>query len=185
MWEQIGEKYTPKFKGVIEHGRKELAKMSIGRAKPSLVEDVVVEAYGSHLKLRELANISAPEPNMLLVKVWDQNIIREVEKALLKPNQGLQAGREGDIIRVKLPELTQERREELVKFLHQVLERQRIAIRNLRDKAREEIQKLERAGQISEDEKFRSLEELDEETREYILEVETLGEEKEREIRGG
>lgn len=184
MLEKIFKKYESEVGKVLEHTKKELAKLRTGRARPSLIENVVVEAYGSRMRLLELAGITVPEPNLLFVKMWDQNVIKDVERALSQSNLGLHTSIEGDTIRLRLPDLTQERRQEFIKVLHKVLEQSRIATRTARDKVREEIQSLEQASKISEDEKFRGLEDLDEKTKECIAKIDSLGKEKEKEIKG-
>lgn len=184
MFEPIFKKYAPEFEAILKHFGQELAGIRTGRAKPSLVENLVAEVYGSRMQIRELGSISAPEPNMLIVKPWDQNVIKDVEKAIASSPLGLNPSVEGDVIRIKLPDLTQERREQLVKVLREKLEQSRIALRHWRDKVRDEVQEETKQGTMSEDEKFRGLEELDQKTKEYNLKLETMSEEKEKEIRG-
>ncbi len=184
MFELIFEKYIPEFEAVLEHFGEELAGIRTGRAKPSLVENLVAEVYGSRMQIRELSSISAPEPNMLIVRPWDQNVIKDVEKAIASSSLGLNPSIDGDVIRIKLPDLTQERREQLIKVLREKLEQSRISLRHWRDKIREEVQEEAKKGEMPEDEKFRGLEELDQKTKEYNLKLEAMSEEKEEEIRG-
>jgi len=184
MFEQIFKKYEPGFARTIDHIKKELITLRTGRAKPSLVENLVVEAYGSRMQVRELANVTAPEPNVLVIKPWDPNIIKDIERALAQSDLGFNPNIDKEVIRITLASLTEERRNQLVKVLHDKLEQNRIRVRNLRDEVREEIQRLERGHQISEDQKFKSLADLDEKTKEYIGKIDSLGETKEREIKG-
>ena len=182
MFESIFKKYVPEFEAVLKHFNEELGGIRTGRANPSLVENLVAEVYGSRMQIRELGSISAPEPNMLVVRPWDQNVIKDVEKVIASSPLGLNPSIEGDVIRIKLPDLTEERREQLVKVLREKLEQSRIALRHWRDKVREEVQEATKQGTMSEDEKFRGLEELDQKTKEYTLKLETMSENKEKEI---
>lgn len=184
MFESIFKKYVPEFEAALKHFDEELAGIRTGRANPSLVENLVAEVYGSRMQIRELGSISAPEPNMLVVRPWDQNVIKGVEKAIASSPLGLNPSIEGDVIRIKLPDLTEERREQLVKVLREKLEQSRITLRHWRDKVREEVQEATKQGTMSEDEKFRGLEELDQKTKEYTLKLEMMSEKKEKEIRG-
>lgn len=184
MPQEVFKKIEPEFNKVIDHVGKEIAAIRTGRAQSSLIENIVVAAYGSRMKVRELAHISSPEPNQLLVHPWDQSIVKDIEKALVSTDLGLTPRIDGEKIRIVLPDLTQERREQLIKILHGKLEQSRITLRGLRDKARDEIQNLERTHKISEDEKYTALEELDLKTKEYVSEIDTLGNDKEREILG-
>jgi len=183
MFEQVFKKHEPGFTKVVDHLERELITIRTGRAKPSIIEDLVVDTYGSRMQLRELANITAPEPNMLVVKPWDQNIIKDIEKALVQSKLGLNPSLDGEVIRINLPSLTEERRNQMIKILHDKLEQSRITIRTQRDKIREEIQGLEKEHEISEDQKFRYLGDLDEKTKEYIIKIDSLGNTKESEIK--
>lgn len=184
MYEAILKKYDPEFLKILEHNQEEFATLRTGRAKPALIENIVVEVYGSRMRIKELANITAPEPNVLIVKPWDVNNIKEIEKAIAVASLGLNPSEEGQLIRINLPDLTTERREQLIKVLHEKLEQGKISFRLLREKIREEILSLEKNSQISEDEKFAGLGKLDEKTKEFIIQTESLATEKGKEISG-
>ncbi|MDP2917869.1 MAG: ribosome recycling factor [bacterium] len=184
MFDSILKKYAPEFEKAIDHFGEELGSLRTGRAKPALVENLIAEVYGSRMQIKELASISAPEPNLLVVKPWDQNIIKDLERALAASPLGLNPSIDGDMIRIKLPDLTEERRTQLVKVLKEKQEQGRISLRHLRDKIREEVQEIEKQGAMSEDDKFRGLEKLDDKTKEYTTRLDLMAEEKEKEIRG-
>jgi len=184
MFDLIFKKYAPEFEKAIDHFNEELASLRTGRAKPALVESLIAEVYGSRMQIKELASISAPEPNLLVVKPWDQNAIKDLERALAASPLGLNPSIDKDLIRIKLPDLTEERREQLVRVLNDKQEQGRISLRHLRDRIREEVQEAEKRGEMSEDEKFRGLEKLDDQTKEYIIRLDSMAEEKEKEIMG-
>ena len=140
----------PKLSKVISHLKVELAGIRSGRATPVLVEHVKVEAYGTMTPLIELASITAPEPRLLVVSPWDKSIIKEVEKALLAANLGVQPTVDGAVIRLNFPSLTEERRLELTKHVSLKLEEAKVAVRNVRRHAKDELEGLE--GDVSDDE---------------------------------
>ena len=162
--------------------KKELSLISTGRADPSLLEDVGVNVYDSTMKLQELASITVPEPNNLLVELWDKSIINDVAASLEKANLDGQIKVSGDTIRFIVPQMTEENRIKYVKIVKEKLELARISLRRVRDKAKDTINQEEKSKEISEDEKFTSLKSLDELTNEYNNSIKTIGEQKESEI---
>ncbi|TSC53838.1 MAG: ribosome recycling factor [Parcubacteria group bacterium LiPW_39] len=166
----------------LEHFKQELGSIRTGRATPALIETVEVEAYGARSPLKQLAAITAPEPRVLLVQPWDQNIIKDIEKAIVASRSGLSAAMMGEQIRVNISPLTEESRKELVRHLRQKIEAAKMSVRNLREQAWKEIQEGRRAGLIREDDKFRGKEELQKVIDEYNKKVQDLGEAKEKEI---
>lgn len=171
-----------KVEASLHHFKMEIAGIRAGRANPALIENVSVEAYGGKMKLMEVGNISAPQPTLLTVQVWDASILQNVLKAIQEANLGLNPSNEGTLIRLPLPPLTQERREEFTKLLHQKMEQARVEIRQKRADFRNEWKKQSDEGQFSEDEFFRREKMLQELVDRKILEVDELGKSKEEEL---
>lgn len=176
------EKYKPEFEKVINHLKKELIVLRVGRANSTLVEDILVEAYGIKTPLKQLASISVPEARVILIQPWDKNILKGIEKAIREANIGLNPVNEGKIIRLVIPQLTEENRKKLVRTLSEKLEKIRISLRSIRDRIREEITKAKENKEITEDDKYRLREKLDEITKDYNQQIKELGEKKEEEI---
>ena len=170
------------FEKVIEHLRQEISGLRTGRATPALVEDVSVEAYGSRQPLKALASISILDPKTLAIDPWDKSIMQAGEVALRQSGLGINPVNDGKLIRLPLPTLTQERRQELIKVLHQKLEAARIAARQHREDVKRMIDSAEKDGDIPEDEKFKQLAALDTLVKEYNEKIKTIGEEKEKDI---
>lgn len=138
--------------GAIEAFRKELTGLRTGRASSNLLEPVTVEAYGNRMHLKEVGTVSVPEPRLITVQVWDRSMVKAVEKAIRDSGLGLNPQTEGQVIRVPLPDLTQERRAELAKVAHKYAEQARIAIRNVRRDGMDALKKAEKASEITQDE---------------------------------
>ena len=175
--------YKPLFGKAIEYLKTDLGSIRTNRATPTLLENLQVEVYGSKMSLNQLASIQAPEPKMLTVEPWDKNVIKDVEKSIQSASLGLNIANEGTFLRILIPPMTEETRQELVKVLNNKLEDARQQIRGIRDNIKEEIIKAERSKEISEDEKFKLVEDLNEMTREFNDEVKQVGENKEEEIK--
>lgn len=170
------------FEKAIEHLKSEISSLRTGRATPALVEDIVVDAYGTKQVLKAVASISVADAKTINVDPWDKGLIQAVEIAIRNSNVGINPVNDGKLLRLPLPELTAERRQELVKVLHQKLEQARIAIRKIREDVRSEIDKQEKDKQISEDEKYHLQDELEKVVKEYNEKVKMIGEEKEKEV---
>lgn len=168
--------------GAVDSLHKEFAGLRSGRASPALLEPVQVEAYGGHMALRELAGISVPEPRMLAVTVWDQSLLKAVERAISDANLGLNPSSEGNVVRVRLPELSEERRRDLVKVAHKYAEQGRIAVRNIRRDAIEALRKAEKAKEIAEDQLHKGQDQIQKLTDEYIGKIDTALSQKELEV---
>ncbi|MCS7172137.1 MAG: ribosome recycling factor [Armatimonadetes bacterium] len=166
----------------VEATRRELAGLRTGRAHPGLVEHIRVEYYGTPVPLNQLATITAPEPRLLVIQPWDKSALRSIEKALLQSDLGLHPTSDGNVLRVPIPPLTEERRQDLVKLARKLAEEGRVAIRNIRREAKETIEELEDEGEISEDEARRAQEELQKLTDRFIEEIDALLQRKEAEI---
>lgn len=162
--------------------RKELQGLRTGRASASLLEPLVVEAYGSELPITQVGTVNVPEPRMLTVQVWDRGMVKAVGKAIRTSSLGLNPAVDGQLIRVPLPELTQERRNELVKVAHKYAEQARVAIRNVRRDGMDQLKKLEKDGDISQDEHKHWSDEVQKVTDRHIEAVNQLLEQKEKDI---
>lgn len=138
--------------GALEAFKKELSGLRTGRASASLLEPVTVEAYGSKMHLKEVATVSVPEPRLITVQVWDRSMLKAVEKAIRDSGLGLNPQAEGQTIRVPIPDLTQERRNELAKVAHKYAEQARVAVRNVRRDGMDMLKKAEKNGDITQDE---------------------------------
>src|SRR3989338_9581073 len=171
-----------KIDAAVHHFKMEIAGIRAGRANPALIENILVEVYGSKMKLVELGNISAPQPTLLTVQVWDVSILDKVIKAIQEANLGLNPSNEGNLIRLPIPPLTSERREEFIKILHQKIENARVEIRQIRHDFRNEWKKESDGGQYGEDEFFRMEKILQELVDKKIAEVEGLGKAKGEEL---
>ncbi|MFO8033574.1 MAG: ribosome recycling factor [Candidatus Bipolaricaulota bacterium] len=163
--------------------KEELTKVHTGRANPSLLEDVTVDYYGAPTPLKHVANIVAPDPDLIVVRPFDRSQIAAMEKAILASDLGLTPQNDGELVRVKVPRLSEERRAELGKLVHKKGEDSKIALRNLRRDARDELDNMKKEGDISEDEFFRLRERLDELTQECVSQVDKLVEAKAQEMR--
>jgi ribosome recycling factor len=166
----------------IEALRSELATLRTSRATPALVENIKVEYYGSQVPLKQLASISIPEARMILIQPWDPNALSAIEKAILKSELGITPNNDGKVIRIILPQLSEERRQELVKLVKRIGEESKIAVRNIRRDANEQIRKMEKESQISEDERYKAEEEIQKITDEHIKKIDEILEAKEKEI---
>jgi len=152
------------------------------KASPALVENIMVEAYGTQMRLRELAGITTPEPRMILIQPWDASTVQAIEKAILKSNIGLTPNTQGKFIRLILPELSEERRRELVKVVHKMAEDGRVAIRHVRRDALEELEKEKKKGGVSEEDIEHAKKEVQKLTDQYIEQIDKLAATKEKEI---
>lgn len=182
MHDQVIAEAREKMEKACEILRKELITLRVGRATPALLEKVMVDYYGVPTPVNQLAKISAPEPRLLVVEPYDKSVINGIEKAILKSELGLTPNNDGNIIRIVIPQLTQERRNELVKFVRKKAEEARVAVRNVRRDANDRLKQLAKNGEISEDESKRAQEEVQKLTDKYIDTIDDLLEKKEKEI---
>jgi ribosome recycling factor len=166
----------------LEDCRAELAAVRTGRASASLLDHIKVEYYGTPTPLSQVATLGVPEPSMLTVQPWDPSLLSVIDKAIRSSDLGLNPVNDGKILRVPIPPLTEERRKELVKHLHKVLENHRTAIRNVRRDSNEVMKKLLKEKKISEDDEKRGLEEVQKLTDEIIEKLDAQGKAKENEI---
>jgi len=166
----------------IEALKRELATIRTGHATPALIEHIKVEYTGALIPLNQIAGISAPEARLLVIQPWDPGSIHSIEKSILKSDLGLNPVNDGTVIRLNIPPLTEERRQELIKVVRRRVEERRIAIRNLRREAMDELKRLEKNKDISQDEHKRSLDQLQKLTDSFIADAEQIGQDKEVEL---
>ncbi len=176
--EEVLKEAEQDMKKSVSYFKNEVTGLRTGRASSALVEDVKIEYYGSKVPIKQVASISVPEHSQILIQVWDNNAISAIEKAIME-QLNLNPNTQGNTIRINLPPLTEERRRELVRYLSKLAEEARVAVRNVRKRAKEKIEDLEG---ISEDEKKRLLERLQKLTDKYIQEINEIAERKEEEI---
>jgi ribosome recycling factor len=171
-----------RIQGAIEHLKQELSSIRAGRANPSIIENVSVEAYGAKMKLMEVGTISAPQPTLLTIQVWDAGLLNSVVKSIQEANLGFNPSNDGQTIRITLPPLTQERREEFVKLVHVKMESARVEVRQVRQDFRQVWEKEKEASSIGEDELFRREKILQELIDKSMEQIEDLGKIKESEL---
>lgn len=171
-----------RMKKAVEATLHEFNTVRTGRASPALLESVTVEYYGVKTPVSQLATITAPEPRLLVLQPWDKTLIKEIQKAIASSGLGLNPSSDGQVLRIVIPELTQERRLELAKVVRKIAEDGRVAVRNIRRDVIEEIRKAEKAKQISEDDSRREQQEIQKVTDEYIARIDELLAEKEQEL---
>lgn len=181
-YKEIIDKIKPEMEKSMEFFKRELAKIRAGRATPSLIEDMVVDCFGQKLPLKQMANISLAGPRQLIVQPWDESYIIEIEKTVSRSNLGASVAVEGKTIRISLPPLSQEFRQNLLNLLSGIMEQTRQTVRRWRERAWKEVQEKERAGDIREDDKFRAKDELQKLVDEYNKKIEELSENKKKEI---
>ena len=160
----------------------ELTKVRTGRATPALLDTVKVDYYGQMVPLNQAANVSAPEPRLIVVQPWEKNMLAEIEKAIQKADLGLNPGNDGTMIRVPIPQLSEERRKDLVKLVHKFAEEGKIAVRNIRRDANDHLKKMEKDHQISEDELSVELDTVQEITDAGVKNIDEILAAKEKEV---
>jgi len=166
----------------VEALRRELATVRTGRASPALIEHLRIDYYGTPTPLNQLATIAVPDARLLTIQPWDKNALGPIEKSIQKSDLGLNPSNDGNIIRLAIPPLTEDRRKDMVKTVHKKVEDGRVSIRNVRRDAHEMLRELLREKEISEDEEHRAQEQLQKVTDRFIAEAEQVGQEKEREL---
>ena len=171
-----------KMQKTAEGLRKELATIRTGRATPTLIDHIKVEYAGVFTMLNQVAGISAPGASLLVIQPWDKGSIRSIEKAIMTSDLGLNPVNDGNVIRINIPPLSEERRQELIKVVRRRVEERRITIRNLRREAMDELKELEKNKDISQDEHKRSLNQLQKLTDSFIADTEQIGRDKETEL---
>lgn len=171
-----------RMKKAVEATLHEFNMVRTGRASPALLESITVEYYGVKTPISQLATVTSPEPRLLVLQPWDKTLLKEMQKAIASSSLGLNPSSDGQVLRIVIPELTQERRLELTKVVRKIAEEGRVAVRNIRRDLIEEIRKAEKAKQISEDDSRREQQEIQKVTDEYIARIDDLLAEKEQEL---
>jgi ribosome recycling factor len=182
MVKELIAKNVAGFENAVEHFANEAAKIRTGRANPGLVENIMVDYYGVKTPLKQIASVNIPEARQILIQPWEKGMLVFIEAALRESDLGVNPGNDGQSIRITLPSLTEERRKDFVKTLNHRAEDGRIVIRTIREEIWKEIQELERAGIIAEDDKFHGKDELQKIVDEYNHKLEAIREKKEKEI---
>jgi len=182
MSNEFLDKYQKDFDGTIEHYKKELSNLRTGRANPGMVEDILVDAYGVKTPIKQLGSVGVPEARSLTIEPWDKNLLKEIEKALTYADLGVGLRVDSNLVRVTVPQMTEENRKQLVKMMNEKLETAKIAVRTIRDKVKEEIIKAEKDGAITEDDRYDYAAELDKKVGELNKALQELADKKEQEI---
>ncbi len=182
MIKQVSSEAESKMKKTVVATKDDFDTVRTGRARPSLVENILVDYYGTQTPIQQMAKVVTPEPRLLVIEPWDKTIIGEIERAILKENLGLTPNNDGKVIRINIPQLTEERRKELVKVVRDKAEKGRIAIRSIRHEANDHLKAMEKNSEISEDNYHRALDNIQELTDQYIKKIDRLLEEKTAEV---
>jgi ribosome recycling factor len=176
------DEYRRRMVGAMDVLRKEFAGLRTGRASADLLNPVMVDAYGQHMPISRVGTVNVPEPRLITVQVWDRGMVKAVDKAIRESGLGLNPQTEGQVIRVPLPDLTQERRKELSKVAHKYAEQARVSVRNIRRDGMDHLKKIEKDGEISQDEQRRTGTEIQALTDEHIKKIDELLQAKEKDI---
>jgi ribosome recycling factor len=182
MIKEIIEKKRPEIEKSLEHFKEELNQVRTGRASAALVENLLVDYYGAKSPLKQVASITVPEPRTITIAPWDKDNLVNIEKAIRESQLNLNPNNDGQVIRINIPALTEDRRKELIKVLNQKAENARIAIRKHREDAWEEIQRMEKEGKIGEDDKFSGKDKLQMLVDEYNAKIEEIRTKKEQDV---
>jgi ribosome recycling factor len=172
----------PKMDQVVEDFKRKLANIRTGRATVGLLDPVMVDYYGTMTPLNQMASIAVPEPQMMTVQPWDQSALRSIEKAITDANLGLTPSNDGKVIRLSVPALTEERRKQFAKQVHEIAEEHRVAVRNVRQKQNDTLKRMLKDKEIPEDEERGALEDVQKATNTYIAKIDELAKNKEAEI---
>jgi ribosome recycling factor len=171
-----------RMQGAVAALKHDLASLRTGRASSNLLDPVEVEAYGAMMPLNQVATVSVPEPRLLSIQVWDKSMVQAVEKAIMKSDLGMTPQTEGQVIRLRVPEMTQQRRQEMVKVAHKYAEQARVAARHVRRDGMDLLKKLEKDGDMSEDEQVRASDQVQKATDQTISEIDAALAAKEKEV---
>ena len=171
-----------RMQGALQAFKQELSGLRTGRATAAILDPVQVDAYGTHMPLNQLATVSVPEPRLISVQVWDRSMVHPVEKAIINANLGLSPATEGQVLRLRIPELNEERRKELVKVAHKYAEAARIAVRHVRRDGLDVLKKMEKDHKISKDDHNHEAEQVQKTTDQAIAEIDHMLAAKEKEI---
>ena len=179
---EIIKRAEDKMKKTLDVTHHELNEMRTGRASASMVDEIMVNYYDTPTPIKQLATINASQPHLIVIQPWDTAIVKDIEKAILKSNLGFSPVNDGKVIRIPIPQLTTEKRQEMVKLTKKLTEESKVSIRSIRREANEGLNKEKEASTLSEDEVFKGHEKVQELTDEYITKIDDLLKEKEKEI---
>jgi ribosome recycling factor len=182
MKDEILSELRDKMNNSIEALKKEFVRLRTGRATPALLDGIKVNCYESQMPIDQVASISVPESRLITIKPWDQSVIKEIEKSILKSELGLTPMNDGKIIRISIPPLTEERRKELAKMAKKMAEEGKIAVRNHRREANDIFKEMKNEKEMSEDEMFKAQDEVQKITDDFIARIDSVTAEKEKEI---
>ena len=182
MVKEVLDAQEERMKKTLDGLKKEYGTLRAGRAAPSLLDKVTVDYYGTPTPVNQLANVTVPEPRMIMIKPWDKKSLKDIEKAIMKSDLGLMPNSDGSVIRLAIPQLTQERRKELVKVVSKKAEEAKVAMRNIRRDGNEAIKKLEKNKQITEDDRKEGQEDMQKLLDKYIKLVDSTKAGKEKEV---
>jgi len=182
MYQEIIQEKKEAFEKTVEHFKEELGQLRTGRASTSLVENLMVDYYGTKSPLKQVASISIPEPRQIVVSPWDKGTLVNIEAAVRESQLNLNPVNDGQVLRITIPPLNEERRKELVKILNQKAEDARVAVRRIREELWDKMQEMEKKGEMSEDDKFSGKDSLQEKIDEYNKKIEEVRAKKEEEI---
>ena len=182
MPQKIKKDAEERMQKAIASLKKDLGSVRAGRASVSILDKIQVDYYGSPTPINQMANVTTPDSRTIVIQPWDRSVLGDIEKAILKSDLGLTPGNDGSIIRIAIPALTEERRKELVKMVKKMGEESKIAVRNIRRDANDDLKKIEKDGTVSEDESRRMQEEIQKLTDKYIDEVDKVVTTKEKEV---
>jgi len=182
MYNKVLSNHEDKMKNTVAYLKEDFATIRAGRANPKLLDKIFVEYYGARTPLSQLSNISVPEPRMLVIQPYDASSIKDIEKAIMVSDLGINPANDGKIIRLMIPQLTEERRKELVKLVKKETESAKVTIRNERRDAMDKVKKMEKASEITEDDRKSAEKQVQELTDKYITELENMLKSKEKEV---
>ena len=182
MKHPVLDESSKKMDKAVNAYERELTRVRTGRATPALLDGIMVDYYGSQMPINQVASISVPESRQLVIQAWDQNVLPEIEKAILKSELGLTPNNDGKVVRVSIPPLTEERRKDLVKLVNKMAEEARVAVRSVRRDHMERLKKMKKDKEISEDEMYRLQDELQKITDDHIETIDKIRADKEKEI---
>jgi ribosome recycling factor len=180
---EILKETEAKMKKTMETVVREFSEVRTGRAQPALIDDMHIDYYGTSTPIRQLAAVSSPDPRQIIIQPWDANAIKDIESAIQSSKLGITPSSDGKIIRLVFPPLSAERREEFIKVCRDMAERGRVTMRTLRRDANDKAKKMQAEGHVSEDEKFRTEEEVQKMTDRHIKEIDALLDRKSKELR--
>jgi len=182
MIESIYDETRESMGKSVDALKKELNRVRTGRASLSILDAIKVDYYGTLTPLNQMSTLAVPESRLITIQPWDVSIIKDIEKAILKSDLGLTPSNDGKIIRISIPQLTEERRKELVKVVHKICEEYKVSVRNLRRDANDLLKSMKKDGEISEDDAFKSQDKIQKITDEHIKLIDECYQEKEKEI---